>query len=523
MAEECTPCAQQQEIFIRGIVLTNNGEEIEKNSFADVQGVEIKHLKPIDYLQEHLNTYLQKPLTLDVINQIKKEILSAYAKNGQSFIAVEVPEQEISCGVIAFVVLEAKVGKVNCKGNRWFRDNYFTNRVDLKEDQTLNETELLNEIAWLNRNPFHSSQVIVAPGLRKGCCDIELSVKDRLPFRPYVGVDNTGTTFTDTTRLFAGFNWGNAFGRGDLFSYQFTSSPDFHKYISNYANYTAFLPWKHLFIAYGGYAEIHPEITTFRNEGKNGQASFRYIIPIKPLYTSFLSEGGFGFDYKTINSNLFFSESATALPLITHAVNITQFSGSYSLQNRTACHNTTFKAELFVSPFSWLPHQSSSCYAQLRPHAQPQFAYARVALGDIYKIPRDFCLSGLFRGQLASGPLLSSEQFGLGGYDTVRGYEESAYLSDHGLCLNAEVRAPSFLKKENQELYLLAFFDYGWGRNSQAETGLPSSDFLMSTGLGARCILIPHLTARFDYGFQLHDIFDDHHFGRCHFSVTASY
>ncbi len=50
----------------------------------------------------------------------------------------------------------------------------------------------------------------------------------------------------------------------------------------------------------------------------------------------------------------------------------------------------------------------------------------------------------LVRGdiQLADGSLLPSEQFGLGGQETVRGYRQDALLTDNGTLLSTELRIP---------------------------------------------------------------------------------
>ena len=67
----------------------------------------------------------------------------------------------------------------------------------------------------------------------------------------------------------------------------------------------------------------------------------------------------------------------------------------------------------------------------------------------------------------------SQRQIGIGGFSTVRGYEERQLNTDDGFILNTEIRTPflpcfpkSWGRKEYSEgLQFLVFLDYGYGRN----------------------------------------------------------
>ena len=49
--------------------------------------------------------------------------------------------------------------------------------------------------------------------------------------------------------------------------------------------------------------------------------------------------------------------------------------------------------------------------------------------------------------QLADGPVIPSQQFGLGGPNNVRGYRESFVTRDNGMSLSTELRIPLFSGK----------------------------------------------------------------------------
>ena len=55
------------------------------------------------------------------------------------------------------------------------------------------------------------------------------------------------------------------------------------------------------------------------------------------------------------------------------------------------------------------------------------------------------------QGQLASQPLINSEQFAAGGLGSVRGYLESEALGDNAVFGTMELRSPSLLKRRGVE------------------------------------------------------------------------
>jgi hemolysin activation/secretion protein len=173
------------------------------------------------------------------------------------------------------------------------------------------------------------------------------------------------------------------------------------------------------------------------------------------------------------------------------------------------------RLDLFLSP----PIASKSAYEEIRHGATPTYLYGRFGLGDTYRLPYDMSLSGLLRLQATTTPLLPSEQFGLGGYDTVRGYLERDYLADSALCANIEIRSPQV-----HSLLFLAFADFASGWNFQKGPGEASAATLASLGAGCRLNFRSYLSGRLDYGFRLAQIPQSpHRLGRLHFSITAAY
>ena len=157
--------------------------------------------------------------------------------------------------------------------------------------------------------------------------------------------------------------------------------------------------------------------------------------------------------------------------------------------------------------------------------AKSNYFYARMAFAPIIRLPEDFSFALTLRGQLASHNLLVSEQYGLGGYSTVRGYNERVFNVDNAFLASTELRSPS-LKMLNRKYYsdliqFLVFLDYALGRDVHPIPGNPVTRYLLGVGPGVRYEVTPYLSFRGDLGFQLKHEGNRHL--RFHFSLVGSY
>ena len=103
----------------------------------------------------------------------------------------------------------------------------------------------------------------------------------------------------------------------------------------------------------------------------------------------------------------------------------------------------------------------------------------------------------LIRGdiQLSDDPLLSLEQYAVGGHATVRGYRENQLVTDQGFSSSAEIRLPVWRDRVDGRtvVSLAPFFDVGQGWNRNRPTLSPTT--LYSTGLALRVAPWPFLRA----------------------------
>ncbi|MBX7067444.1 MAG: BamA/TamA family outer membrane protein [Parachlamydiales bacterium] len=517
--------SQENSICIKGILLQSpeTSDETEDVSGVVVRGLDVPGQDLMDRLCQ---SFINCNFTKNEIDALKGQIFSYYREQGKPFVAVEIPEQEVSHGILRVVVVEGKIDGVICSGNRWISDRQVLKAIDAADGEAIDTKMLLNNTAWFNRNPFHTTDLLFDPGAKQGTTTLHIETKDRFPLRPYIGGDNTGVSeVVGRARYFGGFNLSNSLTINDVFSFQYTASSDFSELQSYTLHHTIPLPWQHLFIWYGGYASNHPGSGPYKGMGHSAQASGRYTIPIKPLYESALREVTFGFDWKYTNNNLQYVDFFPFIAVGSN-VNLGQFMASFDYGNTFSVHKISFSMQAFASFGHYLPHQSDSAYQKLRYKAKSTYFYGKMAAGDLISLPKKWTLSTLLRLQLANANLLPSEEFGLGGYDTVRGYDERELNVDNALCANLELGASpiEFQKWGKHRLKFLAFIDYGLGNNVSRLKNEPFTRYLLGVGGGLRYTISEYFSSRLDYGFKLHKLpFGDTSLGKLHVGMILSY
>lgn len=528
---------ENQPMTIQGIILLGCHEDVLKEGGWEAGGVYTYNMGLPSYDQtaflEGLSiTYLGSVLEAETLKEIKNAILCYYRKCHHPFVVVEIPPQNITQGVIQFVVMEACIGDIRADGCCWFNDDCLVSRLNVSPGQAIVTDALLTEVAWLNNNPFRHSDIRFTPGLEPGTTDIELVTTDRLPVRPYIGIDNTGNRVTGHTRYFTGFILGDLFDFDHVLTYQATFSSNFNDFFAQSANYVAPMPWKNTLYLFGGYARVRPRVSRhFHCQGHSSQASIRYEVPFGTIYEAAYQDFRVGFDYKNTNNNLVFL-SDNEIPLIVNDVNLSQF--MFGLDYGVMLCNNLFEAsyQIFYSPGQLLSKESKKNYNKLRRGATSHYVYGTVTAGYVYPFCNGMTLGLVGRGQYASRNLLPSEQFGLGGYDTVRGYDEREVNVDNAACFNFELRskpisfftAKFFDETCSDQLIFLAFLDYGVGYNAHSYRGEFSRFNLLGIGPGIRYNLSSYLAARLDVGFKLiRTPFDDNNGAHLHFGVIASF
>jgi len=502
-------------IFVPGqptlycLVIAKTEKEIVPDGITNASGLVIRDIPVLDHPDFRklvASRYLGHLLTENAIRDLEDDIILYCRDHGKLLVDVILPEQTIQNGTIQLWLLEGKIGKVGIvnAGHKWFKDSLFSSQVHLRPGAFLDSEVLKSDLNWLNNNPFRDVNAAFKPGDKLGTTDLDIRVDDRIPFRPYVGYENSGTTNTGTDRLLAGFNWGNAFGLDHQLNYQYATDVENKHVWAHSASYIIPLPWRHTIMVYGSYVDARATTLDFgTTEGTSWQTSIRYSVPLPAIYT-YHHELAVGFDFKRSDNNLL---SGGGEVVRTNDVDVAQFAVSYTGVLPDPWGRTSLGGEFYYSPGDLTEHNTTSDFNSLRTGSKADYVYFRANAERVTRLPYNF--SWIIRGwgQIANERLQPSEEIALGGYNTIRGYNERVHLGDNGYILNTELRTPPFvlgLFGLADQLQFLGFFDFGRARAiNSIGADLISDRTLYSAGVGVRYTVSRNFSFRFDYGVPL--------------------
>lgn len=431
-----------------------------------------------------------------------------YQAAGYAGIMVMLPEQELQRGDVTFRVLEPKVGRVLVEGNEHFSaDNARRSVPGLQPGRTPNTREVAASAKVANENPAKQTAVLLRPGTREGEVDAVIRVADVPPMRYSMGFDNTGNKETGKHRTAFSFQHANLFDRDHVLTLQYITSPSNTNDVEVYG-----LGYRVPLYGQGdsidliaGYSTVNSGTVQnlFDVSGQGAVYAFRYNHNL-PKLGDFEHRLVYGLDYRAyqnlvtpVGGNFNFVPDITVHPV----------SATYSGIWRRQQGDINF----YIGYAQNLPGGNDGTdpdVKRLRVDARAAFRIWR--LGGVYM--RAFQKDWQFRlkmdAQYSRDALISAEQFGLGGGDSIRGFGERYTSNDKGFRSNWEIYTPdvgSWMVSENAKLRFLGFYDTGQvGRNSR-QPGERDRVGMDSIGVGVRMSYGNNLTVKADFAQVLHD------------------
>jgi len=505
---------------LTGLVFVNSPDKIVPEG-SEFTGVQVDVSLPDSFFEE-TEAYIGQPLTLGGLNNLLKQVVVYFRSQSTPVVDVYVPEQDITNGTVQIVVLEGRIGQVRAEGNIWFSDEILTQQISLLPGDIVRGDALAKDIAWLNRNPFRQVDLILARGDERGQTDIVLRTEDRIPLRVFVGAENSGTNVTGRNRYLTGINWGNAFGLDHRMDYQFTSGESLSRMKAHSLRYEIPLSRKHTISFSGAYAKSLPDLGPLELNARSWQLTGNYSFDLAAV-GRYKHSVNLGVEYKFSNSNLEF----VSIPVFDKKTEIIQGLLGYGGGGPDSFGNTSFNVGLVASPGDLARYNDRDDFAQYGQDLSPEYAYALIDIHRNTTLFRGAYWSSKAHGQFADGRLMGSEQIGLGGESSVRGFDEREINGDSGLLLTNEVRTKSYnlgtLLGQTFNcgtVQFLGFWDYGVANVKNNSQNM----ILSSVGAGFRYRYGPRVSMRFDYGWQqIGDDFDPRVDSRGHFGVVVGF
>lgn len=445
---------------------------------------------------------------------------SAYRKAGYTAVQVYVPEQELTGGVVRIQVSENRIGNITVTGNRHFSDkNVLAGLPALQRGQSPNLRAISAAVQLSNDNPAKQVDVALSSGSEPDTVDAEVKVADENPLHIFATVDNSGAASTGRWRTGIAIQDANLFNRDQVGTLAYTTSPDspsgvrVNVYSLGY-RIPLYSLGDSLEFIYGKSSIDTPSASPtlggllgFTGKGDIYGFRWNHLFERRGETTGKLT---LGVDYKKIDSTcsvdgVAFSTAgptppvASCVPYTTVPLSLTYSSETVSVGQNIA-YDIGLSRNLATGTQYTSTDGRTDRYSYLTPGSRDTVDGFMILHGDA-SILRSFAgdwqwhVAGSV--QAAKNPLVSSEQFGLVGMYAVRGFTERAVTADSGVFVNAEIYTPQLVGKGN--LRLLAFFDFGYGHNSNVgNSGIPANLNVSSMGVGARYVFGRNVSIRAD-------------------------
>ena len=503
-----------------------------------------------------LQNYIGKPVSLASLDRMVKDVIVAYREGDRPVVDVLLPEQDITSGVVQLVVIESKLSRIRVEGVNVDTEEYIRSQMRVRKGEVIRSSEVLQDLAWINRSPYRKVDLAYAPGLEFGTTDIILKPYFTKKNSAFIGYEDSGTPFLGEDRLVAGVNLGEFGQPGRSLAYQFTSDFDFEHVLGHTVVYSRDLPWRHnltllaSFVDIEGFIPILPNRFPLVTEGFNWQLSLRYNIPLKgketylcePLFGTVQRRRDldFGFDFKSNENDLEFGGFpifARQPNIVQNQVEIYQFTMGYKEVWQHPKGASQFDIRGYASPGGFSPHNSDRVFNLARAGSEAQYAYLTAGFEHQRRLKQDWSMRVASGAQIATGNLQASEQIGAGGYDIVRGFDQRVIRGDEGIWGTAELYTPEISWGRildwpyahgpcTDAMRFLVFADAASVSNVDLLPGEPDSISIASVGVGLRWTYNDFFRLRLDYG---HPVLTDNtpfgvdESGRFHIGATATF
>lgn len=453
--------------------------------------------------------YVGSQRDFGTVQRALEALEAAYHGRGYSAVQVYLPEQALTGGNVVIRAVEPQLRGISVKGNRFFgEDNIRRSLPTLAPGVTPNTRLLSDAVRVANESPSKQVRVVLKPGSDETAVDAVVEVEDQDPLRIFATADNTGTEQTGRWRLGMGVQYGNLLDRDQILTAQYITSPTKPDQVSIYSIGYRIPVYSvgdsvDLFAGYSevdaGQTETPAGTLEFRGSGTVAGARYNVLLARKGEYEDKLI---FGLDYR-IYDNVCSVGTFGSAGCGTAAANIAVHPASIGYAGQAK--GIWGRTDLGIAYAQNVPGGKNGHDADLqlaRAGADARYAVWRANLSVARVLPADWQLRVAVSGQWTSDALVPGEQFGIGGFNTVRGFLEREVASDTGAAGNLELYSPNLapsLGLGNVVMRALAFYDVGSVRRNLPQAGDLLTDTIASAGVGLRVAIGRNLSIRADY------------------------
>jgi len=455
-------------------------------------------------LERTIYPFLGLKKSVDNVEAARATLEELYKTQGYQTVSVDIPEQDVKNGIVYLQVVEGKISRLRVKDARYFSLGKIKAGVpELAEGNVPNFPKMQKQLAELGiESPDRQIQPVLRAGETPGTLEVDLKVKDELPLHGKVELNGRNTSTTSRLRLVSSLRYENLWQAMHSASLMYQVSPENSAEVDVWAG-TYALP---LFSSdarlafYGVSSSSSAQIASAGALSVIGIGNIygaRLVKPLTPINDYFHS-ATLGVDYKDFQEDVNLIGADNIRTPISYLPFMAQYSGSL----RTKESETTFDVGAHFSVRGLGNEQKQ--FEEKRYLAKANYVYLTGDLRFQHELPLGMEAVSRVAGQVSDTPLISNEQFSMGGAESVRGYFETQSLADDALFGSLELHSPHLGAADWEylnNLKLLTFVDVakGWVKNPLP--GNSAGDFISSAGIGMNFQMWKHLSGVLNVGF----------------------
>jgi hemolysin activation/secretion protein len=443
------------------------------------------------------------------VEAARTAVEQAYRDAGYATVFVDIPEQQVTGGLVRLNVTEGRVGSFRVTGARYFSAGWIRDQIPAATPGGVPRLgDFQRQLRQVSlRSGDRSITPILRPGREAGTVDVELKVQDRVPLNGSVELNNRNVPNTTSSRLSANVRYDNLWQRDHSLSLQYNVAPEEPDettvLVGSYILRPKDSPLTWAVYAVKSDSDIAVAVSDLSVLGKGTIVGGRLIVPL-PAGEGSIQGLALGFDYKDFDEIIGFNDPEGPPDLTTP---ISWLNWSATWNGAWLREGYTQGLELGINFGLRNAGNSTSEFEERRLRGRANYVYLTAGYDLTRSLPWGSQGYLSLNGQLTPQPLVTVEQFNAGGLDTVRGYFESEVLGDYGVQAQVEWRSPNLgprLWDGIDSLVGYTFVDWATLRLLQAPAAQQDSATVYSGGIGLR-LRVAAVTAGLDWAFPFKD------------------
>ncbi len=437
---------------------------------------------PSEELEPLVSRFTSRAVTLTELKYAAGEITAEYRRRGMILAKAYLPAQEVDDGVVSMQILEGRRGELTVEGTSSYSEEFVRRHLEkAMSSEVVSNRELESGLLMMNEEyPGLLVQAVLQPGQSPGTVGIHAVVEEKKTWGLRLGYNNFGSDSISRHRFVVGGNAHNLLLDGDLFSLEGVMAEhpeDLANWSTRYSIPVNYHGTRVGVQAAAGYFEVGKQ---FEDLGIQGDSQSMGVFIKHPFLKSreLRLAGEFGIHAE--NAKYKILDEIVSEDRVRTAYLSLYASGRHRRGTTSGILNLTQGLKGFANGTSEDSDKAS------RQGGDTDFTRLTLSAARRQNLNTYAALQLRVSGQINNDTMLASQEWQIGGVDSVRGATPAEAVGDKGVNASAEFQIFPFKGHPHQ---FVMFADYGYVFRDDTLVNEPNETSLSGAGLGVRYFL----------------------------------